>query len=83
MKKPAPQPEEVEVPEEKPEIIPEEEEAKTMPRFNTIEEVPAWAKDTIVKMCEKGLLSGTGAGLDLSLDMIRIYVTNDRAGLYD
>lgn len=54
-----------------------------MPRFNTVEEMPEWAKDTIVKMCEKGFLNGTGNGLDLSLDMIRIYVTNDRAGLYD
>lgn len=82
-REPVLQPEEVEVPEEKPEDTPEKEEAEVMPRFNTIEEMPEWAKDTIVKMCEKGFLNGTGKGLDLSLDMIRIYVTNDRAGLYD
>ena len=82
-KEPMPQPEEVEIPEEEPEVTTEEKEADVMPRFNTIEEMPTWAKDTIVKMCEKGFLNGTGAGLDLSLDMIRIYVTNDRAGLYD
>lgn len=52
-------------------------------RFQTIGEIPEWANPTIRKMVDRGLLRGTGEGLDLSLDMIRIYVTNDRAGLYD
>ena len=53
-----------------------------MERFNTIDSVPDWAKPTIQKMIDKGLLQGNGASLDLSLDMLRIFVVNDRAGLY-
>ena len=52
-------------------------------RYQTIEEIPEWGQPTIRKMVELGLLQGTGTGLDLSLDMIRVYVTNDRAGLYN
>lgn len=47
---------------------------------------------TIPKMVTKGFIDGTGTGkkdtnglpadLDLSLDMIRVFVTNDGAGLY-
>jgi hypothetical protein len=51
-------------------------------RFNTVEEVPSWATETIQKMITKGLLNGDGNNLNLSEDMIRIFVTNDRAGLY-
>ena len=65
------------------------EESET--RYNTLEEVPDWAKVTINKMVNKGFLGGSGAKddngnpteLDLSLDMIRVFVINDRAGLYD
>lgn len=59
-------------------------------RFNTLSSLPDWARPTIEKLIEKGLLGGSGAtdengkpaDLDLSLDMIRIFVVNDRAGLY-
>lgn len=51
-------------------------------RFNTVGAVPEWAKDTIQKMIDKGLLNGNGESLDLSRDMLRIFVVNDRAGLY-
>jgi hypothetical protein len=34
-------------------------------------------------MISKGLLNGNGESLDLSLDMLRIFVIHDRAGLYD
>ncbi len=51
-------------------------------RFNTVESVPEWAQPTIQKMIDKGLLNGNGESLDLSLDMLRIFVINDRAGLY-
>ncbi|MBE6105969.1 hypothetical protein [Anaerovibrio lipolyticus] len=45
---------------------------------------------TVKKMVDKGLLTGGGlkdaggypADLDLSLDMLRLFVVNDRAGLY-
>lgn len=52
-------------------------------RFNTLDSLPEWAKPTIQKMIDKGLLNGNGASLDLSLDMVRIFVINDRAGLYN
>ena len=51
-------------------------------RYNTLAEVPDWAKATISKLIDKKLLTGDGNKLDLSLDMIRIFVINDRAGLY-
>lgn len=55
---------------------------RCMERFNTVDAVPEWARQTVQKMMDKGLLNGNGASLDLSLDMLRIFVVNDRAGLY-
>ena len=60
-------------------------------RYNTVDDVPEWAKPTIQKMIDKGLLGGGGnkdadgspVDLDLSIDMIRMFVINDRAGVYD
>lgn len=60
-------------------------------RYNKIAEVPAYAQDTIRKMVNSGLIGGSGmakdeegfpADLDLSLDMIRVFVIHDRAGVY-
>ncbi len=75
------------------ELVPEDKkEEDKMPRYNKISEMPKYAQPTIVKMCDSGFLSGSGgakdecgrpADLDLSVDMIRIFVTNDRAGLYE
>jgi len=59
-----------------------ESEGETMERFNTVDECPEWAQPTIQKMIDKGLLNGNSEGLDLSLDMLRQFVINDRAGLY-
>ena len=50
--------------------------------YDTIEECPAWAKPTIEKLVNKGYLNGSGDGLDLSYDMMRVLVINDRAHLY-
>lgn len=61
-------------------------------RYNTINEIPSWAQPTVRKLCDKHLLNGNGgerdqygypADLNLSLDMIRVFVVNDNAGLYD
>lgn len=67
------------------------QEGETIMRYNKIVEMPQWARPTIKKMIDKGLLIGGGtkdenglpADMDLSLDMIRIFVMNDRAGIYD
>lgn len=63
--------------------IQQDPEGNDMARYNTIEEVPEWGRATVKKMIEKGLLSGNGTGLDLSRDMLRVFVVNDRAGIYD
>ena len=52
-------------------------------RYNTVDELPEWAKPTIQKLLDKGLLSGDGKSLDLSADMIRVFVVLDRNGTFD
>ncbi len=61
---------------------PQEEEAEEM-RYNTLAEMPDYAKPTIEKLMKKGILAGDSKGLDLSLDMVRMLVMNDRAGIYE
>lgn len=60
-------------------------------RYNKIAELPAYARDTVRKMADRGLIGGSGtakdengypADLDLSLDMLRVFVIHDRAGVY-
>lgn len=58
-----------------------EEEERAM-RYNTVDECPAWARETIRKLIGKGYLSGDGQGLDLSHDMVRLLVIHDRAGAF-
>ena len=67
-------------------------EEKPVTRYNKISEIPSYAQPTIIKMVDAGIIGGGGtakdennrpADLDLSIDMIRVFVTNDRAGLYD
>lgn len=65
-----------------PENTKEEEEMITETRYNTIEEMPSYATATIDKLVRKGYLKGDGKGLDLSLDMVRMLVILDRAGMF-
>lgn len=58
------------------------EEANEMVIYKTYEEVPDWGKPTVKKLMDKGLLQGTGHGLNLEHNMLRGLVINDRAGLY-
>lgn len=51
-------------------------------RYNTINEMPDYAKSTIEKLVNKGYLKGDGNGFDLSLDMVRMFVILDRAGMF-
>lgn len=51
--------------------------------YNTIEEVPEWGQETILKLMGKGIVQGDGDGLGLSYDLLRMLVVNDRVGLYD
>lgn len=62
-----------------------------MQRYNTLAEIPAWGQATVKKLCDAEIIKGNGktdkdgypADMDLSLDMIRLLVWNDRAGVYD
>ena len=46
--------------------------------------MPSWARPTIAKLVEKGILTGDAEGkLMLDGNMLRMLVINDRAGLYD
>ena len=52
-------------------------------RYQKISEIPSWGKETVEKLIDKGIIQGNTKGLDLSEDMLRVLVWNDRAGLYD
>ena len=44
-----------------------------MIRYTTIDDVPGWARGTVKKMMDAGLIAGTGGGrLNLSDDMLRM-----------
>ena len=72
-------------------VTAESEEEDMIPRYNTVAECPSWAQDTVRKLIRKGYLGGNGtkkdaqglpADLDLSNDMVRLLVIQDRAGAY-
>lgn len=50
--------------------------------YNSLSEIPGFAKATVEKLIDRELLTGTSAGLELTMDMIRLLVINDKAGLY-
>ena len=58
-------------------------EEETEMRYNTVEDCPVWARETVRKLMRKGYLSGDGQGLDLSHDMVRLLVIHDRAGVFE
>lgn len=47
-------------------------------RYNTLDEMPSWSKPTIQSLIDNNILIGNDKGLDLSLDMIRLLVIQDR-----
>ena len=49
------------------------------PRYETIKDVPGWARDEIQQLIDRGVLAGTTGGkLDLSLDMLRTMIVCQR-----
>ena len=50
--------------------------------IDTVEQAPVWAKDTLRKLTERGILQGDGTGLGLSWQMVRMLVILDRAGMF-
>ena len=59
-----------------------QEKAKNA-RYDSLSEVPEWGKATVEKLIAKGALIGPAEEtFDLSHDMLRILVINDRMGIY-
>ena len=52
-------------------------EEKMEKRYNTISELPSWAKDTIQKLVDEGKIAD-GNRLDMSEDMLRVLVIMNR-----
>lgn len=50
--------------------------------YDTLKELP-YGQDTVKKLMDLGVLKGTGKGLDLTLDMLRVLILMDRLGAYD
>ena len=50
--------------------------------FNTIDEVPQWGRPTVEKLKATGVLQGTADGLNLTMDMLRVFIVLDRAGVF-
>lgn len=49
------------------------------PRYATIDDVPAWAREETQRLVDRGALAGTSGGnLDLSLDMLRTMIVCQR-----
>lgn len=48
-------------------------------RFQTIDEVPAWARPETQELIDLGALQGNANGLDVTLDMLRTMIINLRA----
>lgn len=72
--------------------IRQEAEDMAAKRYDRISQIPEWGQLVIKKLCRLGVLEGKTAevdaqgypaALDLSEDMIRMLVINDRAGVYD
>lgn len=59
--------------------------ANGMPRvYHYTAALPDWARATVQKLLDKGLLHGAALNdLNLSEDVLRVLVINDRAGIYD
>ena len=53
-----------------------------MKRYNSVQELPTWARPTVQKLIDKGFLNGTDTGLDLTHDNVRMLVILDRAGVF-
>lgn len=60
----------------------EMKEEAEMQRFNKLSEMPDWAQATVEKLVNRKLLAGSGGGLNLSEDMLRLLVVLDRAGVF-
>lgn len=56
-------------------------EAETV--YRTAEDLPEWGRSTVEKLMAMGLIEGYEGELNISYDLLRVLVVNDRAGLYE
>ena len=57
----------------------DEEDDEDMIRYNTIEEIPSWAREEAQRLIDRGALQGgTDGRLDLSEDMLRTMIVCQR-----
>lgn len=59
-----------------------DEIGKARELYDTIDEVPAWAKPTVQKLVDRGAIKGENGGLALTWELMRQLVINDRMGVY-
>jgi len=60
-----------------------EEVEEVEKRYDYVGDMPPWAQGTVHKLVGNGFLNGDEQGrLNLSADMLRLLVVNDRAGVY-
>lgn len=58
-------------------------EEEMVKRYNYLMEIPAGEfRDTVKKLMDKGIIKNKDGQLDLSYDMVRLFVMHNRAGLY-
>lgn len=50
--------------------------------YRDFKDVPAWGKSTVEKLMKRGAINGTGEGIDLPYETLRLLVINDRMGVY-
>lgn len=60
-----------------------EDDDEMVKRYNTVEECPDWAQETVKFLVGRKFLNGDDGGLNLSEDMLRILVILDRSGAFD
>ena len=59
-----------------------EREEEDMVRFENIDEVPNWGKESVKKAIDLGILKGTGKGLGITETEVKMLVWMDRAGVF-
>ena len=50
--------------------------------YRNLEDVPEWGKRIVKKLLDRNAINGTGEGIDLPYETLRLLVINDRMGLY-
>ena len=53
--------------------------AELPPVYDSLDQVPEWGRETVRRLTDRGLLQGTGKGLALSQDLLRMLVIWERS----